>query len=77
MPQRFLILLTQVQAGNASENLLSEIQQTVRSLYQAKKNIQQFTQISIEMSTMFMNSKNSKTFYQHSLMLKLADKIDF
>ena len=37
MPQRFLILLTQVQAGNASENLLSEIQQIVRSLYQAKK----------------------------------------
>ena len=37
MLQRFSILLTQVQASNASENLLSEIQQIVRSLYQAKK----------------------------------------
>ena len=28
------------------------------------------------MSTMFMSSKNSKTSAQHSLMLKLTDKMD-
>ena len=37
MPQRFLIALAQVKAGNNSENLLNGIWQIVYSLYQSKK----------------------------------------
>ena len=37
MLQRLPIALTQVKAGNNSENLLNEIRQIVYSLYQSKK----------------------------------------
>ena len=37
MLQRLPIALTQVKAGNDSENLLNEIRQIVYSLYQSKK----------------------------------------
>ena len=38
MPQRLLITLTQVKAGNTTENLLSEIREIIYFLYQAKQN---------------------------------------
>ena len=44
-----MILLSQVQTGNTSENLLNKIREIVYLLYQAKqisKSIKQFTQIS-------------------------------
>ena len=37
MLQRLPIALTQVKAGNTSENLLNEIRQIIYSLYQAKE----------------------------------------
>ena len=37
MLQRIPIALTQVKAGNASEDLLNEIRQTIYSLYRAKE----------------------------------------
>ena len=37
MPQRFLIALAQVKAGNNSENLLNGIRQIVYSFYQSKE----------------------------------------
>ena len=37
MLQRLPITLTQVKAGNTSENLLNEIRQIIYSLYQANK----------------------------------------
>ena len=37
MLQRLLITLSQVKAGNASENLLNEILQIIYFLYQTKK----------------------------------------
>ena len=37
MLQRLLIALAQVKAGNNSESLLNEIQQTVYSMYQSRK----------------------------------------
>ena len=37
MLQRLPIALTQVKAGNTSENLLNEISQIIYSLYQAKE----------------------------------------
>ena len=37
MPQMLPIALTQVKAGNTSENLLSEIRQIIYSLYRAKE----------------------------------------
>ena len=37
MLQRLPIALAQVKAGNASENLLNKIRQTIYSLYRAKE----------------------------------------
>ena len=37
MPQRLLIALAQIKAGNNSESLLNEIRQIVYSLYQSKE----------------------------------------
>ena len=37
MLQRLLIVLAQVKAENASDNLLNEIRQAIHSLYQAKE----------------------------------------
>ena len=37
MLQRLQIALTQVKAGNTSENLLNEVRQIIYSLYQKKK----------------------------------------
>ena len=37
MPQRLLIELVQVKAGNTSENLLNAIRQIIYYLYQAKE----------------------------------------
>ena len=37
MLQRLLLALTQVKAGNTSQNLLNEIRQIIYSLYQAKE----------------------------------------
>ena len=37
MPQRLPIALTQVKAGNTSENLLNEIRQIIYSLYRVKE----------------------------------------
>ena len=38
MLQRLSIVLSQIKAGNTSENLLNEIKQIIYSLYRAKKN---------------------------------------
>ena len=43
MLQRLPIALTQVTAGNNSENLLNEIRQIVYSLYQSKKLPKKYT----------------------------------
>ena len=37
MLQRLIIALTQVKAGNTTENLLNEIRQIIYSLYRAKE----------------------------------------
>ena len=37
MPQRLLIALAQVKAGNNSESLLNEIRRIIYSLYQSKQ----------------------------------------
>ena len=37
MLQRLTIALTQVKAGNTTENLLNEIRQIIHSLYRAKE----------------------------------------
>ena len=38
MLQRLSIVLSQIKAGNTSENLLNEIKQIIYSLYRAKEN---------------------------------------
>ena len=79
MLRRLPILLAQIKAGNISESLLKRIRQIVYSLYRAKqfqKSIQQFTQISIGMSTILMNLENSKTSDRYRLVLNLTDKMD-
>ena len=43
MLQRLPVALTQVKAGNNSENLLNEIRQIVYSLYQSKKLLKKYT----------------------------------
>ena len=45
MLQKLPIALAQVQAGNASENLLNEICQIVYSLHRAKKILTKYTTI--------------------------------
>ena len=85
MLQRLPIVLSQVKAGNTSENLLNEIRQVTYSLYRAKeinkkvyKNIMNSISINLKniMDTIFMNSKNSKTSDPHRLLLNHTDKIN-
>ena len=45
MVQTFPIALTQVKAGNTSENLLNEIRQFIYSLYWEKKILENYTAI--------------------------------
>ena len=45
MVQTFSIALTQVKAGNTSENLLNEIRQFIYSLYWEKKILEKYTAI--------------------------------
>ena len=85
MLQRLPIVLSQVKAGNTSENLLNEIRQVTYFLYRAKeinkkvyKNIMNSISIKLKniMDTIFMNSKNSKTSNPHRLLLNHTDKIN-
>ena len=79
MLQRLLIALAKVKAGNNSENLLNEIRQIVYSLYQSKefaKKVYNYITISIQLDTIFIDSKNSKTSEPHVLILKLSDNLD-
>ena len=82
MLQRLPIALAQVKAGNNSENLLNEIRKVVYSLHQSKwytkkvhNNIIKLIQIQ-KMDTIFIISKNRKTYEPHVLILKLTDKLD-
>ena len=43
MLQRLPIALRQAKTGNTSENLLNEVRQIIRSLYQAKEIIKKYT----------------------------------
>ena len=81
--KRLPIALAKVKASNTSENLLSEIRQTIYSLYQEKEvtkkvynNIMNSIKWKSRMNTIFMNSKNSKTFDLHRLLCNLTDKIN-
>ena len=74
------IALSQVKAGNTSENLLNEIRQIIYSLYRPKKvtkkvynNIMNSINLD-KMDNVFMNCGNSKTPDPHRLLLNLSDK---
>ena len=70
--QRLPIPLAQVQIGNIFENLLNEIRKLhIHFIEQNKfqRNIQQFSQINISLSTIFMTSENNKT--SDALMLRI------
>ena len=74
MLPRLPIALAQVKVFNTFENLLSEIRESIYSLYQAKeitKNVHNNIMNSIKlwnrMDTIFMNSRNSKTSDPHRL----------
>ena len=75
--------ITQVKAGNTSENLLNEIRMIIYCLYREKEfikkvysNIMNLIQLSIGMDTIFMNSKYTGTSDLHRLLLNLTDKIN-
>ena len=83
MLQRLPIALTQVKAGNTSENLLNKIRQIIYSFYWEKEitkkvynKILNSLKLLNRMDTIFMNSKNNKTSDPHRLLLKLIDKIE-
>ena len=68
MLQRLRIALAQIKAGNNSQNLLNEIRPIVYSLYQSKEitknvynNIIKSIKVLYKISTIFMNSENSRT----------------
>ena len=74
MLQRLPIALAQVKASNTSKNLLNERRQIIYSLYRAKEITKKLYNIIVnsvkveyQMNTVFMNSKNSKTFDPHRL----------
>ena len=75
MLRRLPITIVQVKAGNTSKNLLNEIRQIIYSLHRAKE-ITKKLYNNIKMNTIFMNSKNSKTFDPHRILRSLTDKID-
>ena len=75
--------LAQVQSGNTSENVLSEIRQIIYSLYRAKEiakkvysNIINLLKLWNRLNTISTNSENIKTFDRHRLLLNLSDKIN-
>ena len=83
MFQRLPIVLAQVKAGNACENLLNKIRQIIYLLYRAKEitkkvynNIINSMKVQCKMNTILMNSENSKTSGPHRLLLHLLDKIN-
>ena len=82
--QRLPIVLAQVKAGNACENLLNKIRQIIYFLYRAKEitkkvynNIINSIKVQCKMNTILMNSGNSKTSGPHKLLLHLLDKINW
>ena len=82
MLQRLPIALTQVKAGNASENLWNQMHQIVYSLFRENKitarlynNTVNSIQIQYKMDTIFMNSKKGKISDFHRLLISLSDKI--
>ena len=85
MLQRLQIALTQVKAGNTSENLLNEVRQIIYSLYQKKKkinkkvynNLMNSIKLENKMDSKFMNSEKSKTSDPNRILLNLTDNIDF
>ena len=83
MIQRLPTTLSQVKAGNTSENLLNEIMQIIYCLYWANEvtkkvynNIMNSTKLWNRVDTIFMNSENSKTSDPQGLLLNLSDKIN-
>ena len=82
MPQRLLISLALVKAGNNSESLLDEIRQILYSSYQSEEitkkvynNIIKSIKVYYKIDTIFMNTEN-RTFKYHVLILNLTDKLD-
>ena len=83
MIERLPATLSQVKAGNTSENLLNEIMQIIYCLYWANEvtkkvynNIMNSTKLWNRVDTIFMNSENSKTSDPQRLLLNLSDKIN-
>ena len=83
MIERLPATLSQVKAGNTSENLLNEIRQIIYCLYWANEvtekvynNIMNSTKLWNRVDTIFMNSENSKTSDPQRLLLNLSDKIN-
>ena len=81
--QRLTLALGQVKSGNTSKNLQNEILQIIYSLYRPKEitekvynNMINSVKLQNKMHTMFMNSKNTKTYDPHRLLLNLSDKIN-
>ena len=79
MLQRLPIALTQVKAGDTSENFLNEMRQIIYSLDREEKvpkkvcsNVMNSIKLSKRMETIFMNSKNSKT--SDKITLKRSNK---
>ena len=75
------IALTQVKAGNTSENLLNQVRQIIYSLYQTKEIIKKVCnnkmnsiKLQNRIDIIFKNSGNSKTSKPHRLLLNLPDK---
>ena len=75
--------LTQLKAGNTSENLLNKIRQIIYSLYRTKEIIKKVCnnkmnsiKLQSRIDTIFINSGNSKTSKPHRLLLNLPDKIN-
>ena len=74
---------SQLKTGNTSKNLLNEIRQIIYALHWEKEitkkvynNIMNSIKLKNRMDAIFMNSKNSKTFDHHRVLLNLTDKIN-
>ena len=78
MLSRFSISLAQLSAGNNSEKL-NEISQVLYYLYRSRnlqKNLQEFGRNYLNMETIFMNSKNSKTNESNKSIYQFTNKLN-
>ena len=74
------ILLAHIKAGNTYKDSLNEIKKNCLFIALGKKNlkgsIQYLAETNIRMTTIFMNSENSKTSDVHRLRFNLTSKMD-